>query len=169
MTTNANICMGLDPGIGCIGFAFLDLATGRPHESVFGAFGVITTPKEKPTAARLEVIEHDLGELIAAVRPGCMAIEVFIPNPRLAFNAPGILQARGVVLLLAQKAGMVIHEYRPNVVKQTVTGKGNAVKAEVQEAMADALDVGIVRPDDAADALALAWTHRLHMEGGLVA
>jgi crossover junction endodeoxyribonuclease RuvC len=166
--------LGVDPGIALVGFASLDVpASGRPvifDAPGVGAYGVIETPKTKTTPERLAIIEEDFIAILEAVNPDVMSIEKFIPNPRLAFNAPGILQARGVVLLLAQKAGVRIAEYEPNKVKLTVAGHGSATKAEVREAVVEALGLQVIpRPDDAADAVGLAYCHFLHVDAGAVA
>ena len=165
------LILGIDPGLGLMGFAYLNVdTTGGPGAAIATAqdYGVIETPKEATTARRLCIIEADMAELLKRATPDALAIEKFIPNPRLAYNAPPVLQARGIVLLLAEKAGIPIYEYEPSKIKLNVAGHGTATKRDVQEAVTDVLGLEETpRPDDAADGLAIAYCHWLHVEAGL--
>lgn len=165
------IILAIDPGIALCGFAFLEGAPtgpGRPLD-----YGAIETTKacdnvEESDAARLVVLRRDLRSLIRRHKPDVVAVEVFVPSPQVAHQAPKVLQARGVVLVEAAERGLAIHGYRPATVKETATGRGNAPKADVQAAVAEIYGIPIPKPDDAADALAVAYTHLAALQGGLI-
>lgn len=168
------IILGIDPGLDRTGFAFVRSEAGVLTPL---AFGVIQTDAEHPTAQRLVTIETDLKELAkpykakgdAQAEELELAIEIFVPSPHVAHNAPKVLQARGVVLLFAEHRKWRIHEYTPGTVKSAMTGNGRATKSEMKEAVASYFNFErITGPDDAADALAIAYTHHAAKEGGLL-
>lgn len=145
--------LGIDPGTHRTGYAVADGAPGRP---VAREFGVITTPPGMPAARRLRTIYERVRDLIQRYEPEVAAVERLF----LGQNAPSAVsvgQARGVVLLALDQAGVAIEELTPSAVKTTIVGYGRAEKAQVQEMvrMLFRLDA-VPRPDDAADALALA-------------
>ena len=152
--------IGIDPGTATTGFGVIDVEGSK---STFVQAGVITTPAGQDMSMRLLTIFRELTELIAENKPDQMAVELlyFATNVTTAMT---VGQARGVVLLAAADAGLPIHEYTPLQVKQGVTGYGQAKKPQVQEMVKTLLSLKqIPRPDDAADALAVALTHAHHL------
>jgi crossover junction endodeoxyribonuclease RuvC len=159
--------LGIDPGTATVGYGLIDAGHSGAVEIV--AAGVVTTPKGMPVALRLREIHADLSDLIARFRPDQVAVEelFFVRN---VTNGIGVAMSRGVILLAAAQAGLAVAGYVPMVVKQHVAGHGRAEKREVQETVRDLLGLAdIPRPDDAADALAVALCHLAHLEVGLVA
>jgi len=129
---------------------------GSRHRAL--AYGALTTPAQMPLPERLLRLHQGVRELIEGHRPEVIAVEelFFGRNVTTAFT---VGQARGVVLLAAAQAGIPVAEYTPMQVKQAVTGWGRADKAQVQQMVARLLGLGEVpRPDDVADALAVALT-----------
>jgi crossover junction endodeoxyribonuclease RuvC len=152
--------LGLDPGLAIIGFGIIE-ASAEPSGSLAGAsvidFGVIETPAKTDIGERLCTIYDDLHSLMKQVNPDLVVVE------KLFFYRMGntilVAQARGVVMLVLAQHQATLMEFTPAQVKQALTGYGNADKASVQEAVARELGLSkIPRPDDAADALALALT-----------
>ena len=122
-------------------------------------FGVIRTPANQPLPRRLQLIYRAVSDLAAKWEPEAAAVEelFFSRNVRTAMS---VGQARGVALLALADAGLDVAEYTPLVIKQAVTGYGNADKAQMQEMVRLLLELAEVpRPDDAADALAVAICH----------
>ncbi|MBE6687031.1 MAG: crossover junction endodeoxyribonuclease RuvC [Ruminococcaceae bacterium] len=147
------IILGIDPGIAIVGYGVIDYSNNRFHVLDYGA---ITTPAHTPVESRLEMIYSDMNELIKNYSPQCMAIEelFFNSNQKTAIS---VAQARGVILLAARKNGLDIREYTPLQVKQAVVGYGRAEKQQVQSMITTILGLKKVpKPDDTADALALA-------------
>ncbi len=154
---NKKRILGIDPGTGILGFGVVDCALGRPLKMVTG--GVITTPAHTPIEIRLEEIYNGLKDIIAETKPDEVSIEklFFARNVTTAIT---VAEARGVVILVAQQAGLPIYEYTPLQIKQTLTGYGKADKKQMQEMVRMQLNLQEVpKPDDAADALAAAITH----------
>jgi len=123
------------------------------------AYGTLTTPARRSPADRLHSLFHELLQITERYRPQAAALEelFFARNVRTAF---AVGQARGVALLALAEAGLPVHEYSPLEVKQAVTGYGGADKRQVQEMVRALLSLDhIPRPDDAADALAVALCH----------
>ncbi|MGF1566645.1 MAG: crossover junction endodeoxyribonuclease RuvC [Nodosilinea sp.] len=152
--------LGLDPGLAILGFGVIDTA-GTENLTLAKAtavdFGVIETPAKTPVGDRLCIIYDDLHSLLEQVKPALVVIEKFFFY-RMG-NTILVAQARGVVTLVLAQHQLPFLEFTPAQVKQALTGYGNADKAEVQEAVARELGLDrIPRPDDAADALALALT-----------
>jgi len=151
------LVLGIDPGTATIGFALVrDLPDGN-NEAV--EYGVITTPKGDSAPQRLMQLYKELNAILARYEPDSAAVEkLFFANN--VTTAIGVGQARGVVLLALAQAGLEVGEYTPNEVKQAVTGYGSADKRQVQEMVKVLLSLDkIPKPDDAADALAIAITH----------
>lgn len=158
--------LGVDPGTATVGYGVIDVLGGWAPRIV--AAGVITTPKGTPVARRLHEIHTDLSGLIATYAPDQVAVEelFFVRN---VTNGIGVAMSRGVILLAAAQAGLDVTGYVPMAVKQHVVGHGRAEKREVQETVRDILALdSIPRPDDAADALAVALCHLRHLEVGMV-
>ena len=150
------LSLGIDPGTAILGFGFVREHRDGSLEAVH--FGVIRTKAETPMSARLLRIHQELQNLVATYRPDRAGVEelFFARNVTTAIT---VAQARGVVLMTLREAGITIAEYKPNIVKQSVTGYGGADKAQMQEMVRLLLDLDEVpRPNDAADALAVAIT-----------
>ncbi len=151
--------LGIDPGLATLGFGVIDTPSSQGFESGVTVidFGVISTPAKTPVGERLCTIYDDLHSLIDQFQPDQVVIETFFFY-RMG-NTILVAQARGVVMLVLAQYQLPLTEFTPAQVKQALTGYGNADKAEVQEAVARELNLDkIPRPDDAADALALALT-----------
>ena len=122
-------------------------------------YGVILTPKEASAPARLEMLFNELSDLLREHHPDTAAVEKLFFS-RNVTTAIAVGQARGVVMLCMQQAGVEPFEYTPNEIKQAVAGYGGAQKKQVQEMVRALLQLdSIPKPDDAADALAIAITH----------
>ena len=120
---------------------------------------VILTSKEATAPARLEMLYNQLHEILTEYQPDTAAVEKLFFS-RNVTTALAVGQARGVVMLCMQQAGIEPFEYTPNEVKQAVAGYGGADKRQVQEMVRALLQLdSIPKPDDAADALAIAITH----------
>ena len=145
--------LGIDPGTGRLGFGVIDAHAGK---LTLVDAGVITTPAHTPTNERLEDIYDSLTEIVNTTKPDRMAVEKLF-FARNVTTAMSVAEARGVALLVGQKARLVIDEYTPMQIKQAITGYGKADKKQVQEMVR--LQLGLKetpKPDDAADALAAA-------------
>ena len=148
--------LGLDPGIATVGFGIVE--TEKNRQKLVNC-GVITTPAHTPLTSRLDQIYTDLEELIRIYRPDAMAVEELFFNTNITTGI-SVAQGRGVILLCAYRAGVSIYEYTPLQVKQAVVGYGRAEKKQVQEMVKRILSLSAVpKPDDAADAVALALCH----------
>ncbi len=149
------LSLGIDPGTASLGYGFVREQNDGSLEAV--DFGIIRTRADKTMPERLEQIHQELKTLIDRNQPDRAGVEelFFARNVSTAIT---VAQARGVVLLTLQKAGLVIAEYKPNMVKQSVSGYGGAGKAQMQEMVR--LLLGLDKPPrpDAADALAVAIT-----------
>lgn len=148
--------LGIDPGTAIVGYA---VVAARGDELSMLACDVITTPAGVPLAQRLQHIYRCLCEVITIYRPHEAAIEelFFAKNARTALT---VGQARGVAMLALANGGLSIAEYTPMQVKQAVTGYGSAKKEQVGEMVRILLRLtSIPRPDDAADAAAIAICH----------
>lgn len=150
------IIMGVDPGFAITGYGVLDY-TGNKFQLI--DVGAITTGAELELADRLLVISDDLDMLIAKYKPDAMAVEELFFNTNVK-TAIKVGHGRGVALLSAARAGVKIYEYTPLQVKQSVVGYGRAKKDQVQQMVKIILNLEkIPKPDDAADALAVAICH----------
>lgn len=151
------LTLGIDPGTATTGYGLVRLTTGGNLEAV--TFGVILTPPKVPAQQRLSMLYDDLKELLSLHRPDSCAVEKLFFQRNVS-TAIGVGQARGVILLAMAQAGLDVAEYTPNEVKQAVVGYGSADKRQVQEMVRTLLLLPeIPKPDDAADALAIAITH----------
>lgn len=151
------LALGIDPGTATTGYGLVRLMPDG--ELVALSYGIISTPKEAAPAERLVMLFDQLNELLRQHNPETAAVEklFFQSNVKTAL---AVGQARGVVMLALQKAGIEPFEYTPNEVKQAVAGYGGADKRQVQEMVRALLQLEkIPKPDDAADALAIAITH----------
>lgn len=151
------LVLGIDPGTATTGYGLVCLTSAGDLEAV--TFGVIVTPPHTPAEQRLRTLYDDLKELLVAHHPDSCAVERLFFQRNVS-TAMGVGQARGVVLLALAQAGLEVAEYTPNEVKQAVAGYGSADKHQVQEMVRTLLRLPeIPKPDDAADALAIAITH----------
>jgi crossover junction endodeoxyribonuclease RuvC len=151
------LALGIDPGTATTGYGLVRLTPGGDLEVV--TFGVIVTPPQTPAHERLLMLYGDLKDLLSLHRPDSCAVEKLFFQRNVS-TALAVGQARGVVLLAIAQAGAAVAEYTPNEVKQAVAGYGSADKRQVQEMVRTLLRLPeIPRPDDAADALAIAITH----------
>lgn len=151
------LVLGIDPGTATIGYAIVrDLPDGG-CESI--DYGVITTPKIDSAAKRLVQIYEQIRTIINLHNPDSAAVEKLFFQKNIS-TAIAVGQARGVIMLALAQAGLEIGEYTPNEIKLAVTGYGSADKRQVQEMVRVLLSLEkIPKPDDAADALAIAITH----------
>lgn len=148
--------LGIDPGIATIGFGVVDSDKNR-HRLV--TCGVITTPAHTSLSSRLEQIYDDLERLLEAFKPDAVSIEELFFNTNITTGI-AVAHGRGVILLACRKAGVNIFEYTPLQVKQAVVGYGRAEKAQVMDMVRRLCGLSAPpKPDDAADAVALALCH----------
>lgn len=150
------VILGIDPGYAIVGYGLLDYKNN--HFSIV-TFGAITTQAGMPFNRRLEIIYDELTDLIERYNPSAMSIEKLFYNNN-AKTVIDVSQARGVIMLSAQKHELPVFEYTPLQVKQSVVGYGMAEKKQVQEMTRRILNLEKVpKPDDTADALAMAICH----------
>lgn len=150
------IIFGVDPGYAIVGYGILRFEHNRFQVLDFGA---VTTPAGMEFPQRLKEIYDDLSFLFGKYRPDVMSIEKLFFNTNKK-TAVDVAQARGVILLAAKNSGAEVVEYTPLQVKQSVVGYGRAEKKQVQEMTKQILGLSAVpKPDDTADALALALCH----------
>ena len=148
--------LGIDPGYATVGYGVVDIQGGRYHSVEHGA--IVTRP-EDDFPRRLEIIFDAAYSVMQKYRPQALSLEkLFFANNKT--TAIGVAEARGVILLADRKAGVPVYEYTPMQVKQAVTGYGGAQKPQVQEMVRRLLCLqSVPKPDDTADALAMAITH----------
>ena len=147
------IILGVDPGYAIVGYGVINYECNRFSIIDFGA---ITTKAGVPFCRRLECIYDEITEIIEKTKPQALAMEKLFYNNN-AKTVIDVSQARGVLMLAAQKSGMEVFEYTPLQVKQSVVGYGRAEKKQVQEMTRVILNLDKVpKPDDTADALAMA-------------
>ena len=150
------IILGIDPGVATIGFGAVKAQRGK---NTLLQYGVITTPPGIPLSERLLQISNDMEELIRTFHPDEMAVEELFFNTNLTTGI-SVAHGRGVILLAAEQLGVPIFEYTPMQVKLAVTGYGKADKKQVMQMTQRLLHLTkLPRPDDAADALAIALCH----------
>ena len=148
--------LGIDPGYGIIGFGLVECSRNQFQLLRCGA---ITTPAGMDFSARLEIIYEDMRELLKVAQPDVVAIEELFFGQNVTTGI-GVAQARGVILLAIRQAGVSIASYKPAQVKQSVVGYGNATKHQVMDMTKRLLGLQqMPKPDDAADAIALALCH----------
>lgn len=148
--------LGIDPGIATIGFGLVEADKGNASMLSYGA---ITTPAGLPLSKRLYQIDRDMEELIAQLKPDVIAVEELFFNTNITTGI-SVAHGRGVLLCAAERCGIPLYEYTPSQVKLAVTGYGKAEKRQVMDMTRRLLKLNAVpKPDDAADALALALCH----------
>jgi len=148
--------LGIDPGYATIGFGLVEAERGQMHMVTYGA---ITTPAGIPLSRRLYQILTDMEDLIQQVKPDVIAVEELFFNTNITTGI-AVAHGRGVILCAAEKCGIPLYEYTPSQVKLAVTGYGKAEKHQVMDMTKRLLKLrSVPKPDDAADALALALCH----------
>ena len=148
--------LGIDPGYGITGFGLVDAQRGQFQLLRCGA---ITTPAGMDFSARLEIIYEDMRQLLEVAKPDVVAIEELFFGQNVTTGI-GVAQSRGVILLAIRQAGLEVYQYKPMQVKQAVVGYGNATKHQVQDMTQRLLGLSAMpKPDDAADAIAIALCH----------
>ena len=159
------IILGIDPGYAIVGYGAIEHSRGKSKLLTYGA---ITTQPGPDISLRLREIYQDLCQLLDTIRPDAVAVEeLFFTNN--VTTGIAVAQARGVILLACAQWGLIPAEYTPMQVKQGVVGYGKAEKKQVMEMTRSLLNLKAVpKPDDAADALAVALCHA-HTAGSLLA
>ncbi|MFC4776485.1 crossover junction endodeoxyribonuclease RuvC [Paenibacillus sp. GCM10023252] len=148
--------LGIDPGIAIVGFGFVDK---NGHKLTPVQYGCIQTEAGTPQETRLLQVYESAGALMDKYKPDSVAVEKLFFN-RNVTTAFAVGQARGVVILAAAQRGLLVAEYTPLQVKQAVVGYGKAEKRQVQEMVKVFLKLSAIpKPDDVADALAIAICH----------
>ena len=148
--------LGIDPGYGITGFGIVEAQRGKTQ--LLGC-GAITTPAGMDFSARLEIIYNDMQALLQKAKPEAVAIEELFFGQNVTTGI-GVAQSRGVILLAIRQAGLPVFSYKPSQVKQAVVGYGNATKHQVQDMTKRLLGLeAMPKPDDAADAIAIALCH----------
>lgn len=150
------VILGIDPGIARMGYG---VVLQQGHNMRAGEYGTLTSGAHQPPEARLVEIFDKIRKILRKVRPQAVAMEELFFS-RNVKTAIAVGQGRGVALLACGLEGMPVYEYRPMEIKQAVTGTGSADKQQVQRMVKLLLGLPEVpRPDDTADALAIAITH----------
>jgi len=148
--------LGIDPGYGITGFGLVDAQRGS---TTLLHCGAITTPAGMDFSARLEIIYEDMKKLLDMAKPDAVAIEELFFGQNVTTGI-GVAQSRGVILLAIRQAGVPVYAYKPMQVKQAVVGYGNATKHQVMDMTKRLLKLTqMPKPDDAADAIAIALCH----------
>ena len=148
--------LGIDPGIATIGFGVVD--SEKSSQKLINC-GVISTPAHTSLSSRLEQIYDDMCQLIELFKPEAVSIEELFFNTNTTTGI-AVAHGRGVILLACRKAGLKVYEYTPLQVKQAVVGYGRAEKAQVMDMVKRICHLPAPpKPDDAADAVALALCH----------
>ena len=148
--------LGIDPGYAIVGYGVIEY---RNMGFTTLAYGAVQTPADRPFVDRLLQIYTQISEVLRAHKPDAMAVEklYFTNNKTTGID---VAQARGVILLAARQQGVPVYEYTPMQVKQSVVGYGKAVKTQVMDMTKRLLHLReIPKPDDTADALAVAICH----------
>jgi len=161
--------LGIDPGVATVGFGIISETVGVPKPV---RYGVISTPAGMRLALRLKQINNDVTELIRTFKPDAIAVEELFFNTNLK-TAVSVAHGRAAVILAGEECGIPMFEYTPLQVKKAVVGYGRASKNQVMEMVKRLLAMeNIPKPDDAADALAIAICHTrfanslMNIEGG---
>lgn len=150
------ISLGIDPGTATVGYGLVEELSDGSLQAV--AYGVITTLPSMPMWERLRIIYDGITEIVQKYQPDRAAVEelFFAKNVTTAIT---VAQGRGVILAALAAFDLTISEYKPNNIKQSISGYGGAKKPQMQEMVRILLDLETIpRPDDAADGLAVAIT-----------
>ena len=150
------IILGIDPGFAIVGWGIIESKDGKIRPLAYGA---ITTPAHTSIESRLLMIQRDLETLIQKYHPDEMAVEELFFNTNIT-TAIAVAEARGVIICTAHRLGVLVNEYTPLQVKQAVVGYGKAEKQQVIAMVTTLLKLAKPpKPDDTADALAIAICH----------
>ena len=148
--------LGIDPGVAIVGYGVIEYK-GNVFKVI--DYGKITTPAHTPLPKRLKMVYDGMTELVNTFKPDVVAMEELFFNTNVT-TAIAVGHARGVLVLGAENAGVPVAEYTPLQIKQAVTGYGRADKNQVQQMVKMFLNLSEVpKPDDTADALAVAICH----------
>ena len=148
--------IGIDPGYAIVGWGVVDYVGNRFAPVGYGA---VLTDKDTPFEQRLAEIYEGVQDILRRYQPQALSLEKLFYQHNQT-TVIGVAEARGVILLAAARAGVPVYEYTPMQVKQAVTGYGKAVKRQIQEMTRTLLKLPTIpKPDDTADALAMAVTH----------
>ena len=145
--------LGIDPGIGACGFGLIEAEIGKACAL---DFGVVKTEVDAPIAARLKELYDSLVQVFKETKPEMVAVEKLFFSKNITTGIV-VAEARGIVLLVAEQMGLPVYEYTPNEIKKCLTGYGSATKTQMEEMVR--VHLGLEKkpkPDDAADALAVA-------------
>ena len=149
--------LGIDPGIGICGFGLIE-TTSRADAKALD-FGVVTTKIRAPLPSRLLELYEGLTEVFEACKPDVVSVEKLFFSKNITTGI-AVAEARGIVLLVAEQHKLPVFEYTPNEIKKTLTGYGSAGKPQMEEMVRVHLGLeSKPKPDDAADALAIAICH----------
>lgn len=151
------IILGLDPGLATMGYGVIEK---QKNDSVTAVdFGVVLTPKDESLPVRLAMLEEGINRILDKYKPEEIAVEELFFSKNITTGIP-VAHARGVMLLTCVKYCGKLYEYTPNQIKQSLTGYGKADKIQMQRVVTSLLRLDrIPRPNDAADALAVALCH----------
>ncbi len=151
------IILGLDPGLATMGYGVVEKL--KDDSTVAVDYGVVLTPKDESLPVRLAMLEEGINKILNKFKPEEIAVEELFFSKNITTGIP-VAHARGVMLLTCIKYCGRLFEYTPNQIKQSLTGYGKADKIQMQHVVASMLRLSkIPRPDDAADALAVALCH----------
>ena len=151
------IILGIDPGIATLGYGVVE----KDDKGIFRAvdYGVVSTPKEESLPVRLAMLEEGVAKILDKFQPDEVAMEELFFSKNITTGI-AVAHARGVAMLACVKRCGKLFEYTPMQIKQALTGYGKADKKQMQEVVASLLRLhAIPKPDDAADALAIALCH----------
>ena len=149
--------LGIDPGVAIVGYCVLDFDEATDEMAVVSS-GSIQTDKNLPLPKRLFEIYSDMKELLSMYKPDCASVEeiFFFKNAKTIIP---VAEARGVIIMALEEAGVESFGYTPMVIKQSVTGYGRADKKEVSNMVKLLLDTEVPKLDDTADAIAASICH----------
>lgn len=154
--------LGVDPGLAITGYGIVEYNGNKFYPVTYGCF---RSAANQPLYARLHQLFNELEDLIVKYKPQCLAVEELFFNQNVR-TAMMVGQARGIVLLAAARSGLEVFEYTPLQVKQAIAGHGRALKQQVQFMVRVILNLTeIPKPDDVADALAIAVCHGNNSSG----
>ena len=152
----SNKILGIDPGLGITGFGLIEMGAGLKAKAL--DYGVVTTTIDAPLPQRLNELYDSMTQVFNETKPAMVAIEKLYFSKNITTGI-AVAEARGIVLLIAEQHHLPVYEYSPNQIKKSLTGYGSATKTQMEE-MAR-IHLGLAqkpKPDDAADALAVAIT-----------
>ncbi|MBQ9145704.1 MAG: crossover junction endodeoxyribonuclease RuvC [Clostridia bacterium] len=151
------VILGIDPGLERVGYGVIEVRRGSQFSLL--DYGVIKTPAHHPVVERLTMIEQGITQLMEKYHPDEVAVEELFFTKNVTTGIV-VAEARGVILVTAHRLCGQLFEYTPNQIKQAITGWGGADKQQIQQMVKIILKMSAVpKPDDAADALAVAITH----------